>query len=62
MWRTPFVQAHNAKGTRLRLTDDLPSFEDLRGGSGVSCRLIVEKQGFLDIADMNGLLLDFNGA
>lgn len=67
MWQ--FQSINNPQGLALWFSDGLP-LETMRGGKGVSCRLIVAGQGFLDVTDFQngfptGPVMDFvdcNGA
>ncbi|OCH85977.1 hypothetical protein OBBRIDRAFT_270469 [Obba rivulosa] len=61
MWQITTVT--NATSAQLWFSDGSP-INKIRGGEGVSCRLIVESQGFLDITEIDfgaQVLLDFNG-
>ncbi|KAJ6510349.1 hypothetical protein C8R45DRAFT_963802 [Mycena sanguinolenta] len=60
------TQVNNPNDFSLRFTDEQPVLDVERGGSGVSCRLVVVKQGFLDITSIVAPLIslsifDFNG-
>lgn len=48
---------------KLWFSDGMP-IDDVRGGRGVSCRLIVDQKGFLDLTEYpptSGAVLDANG-
>ncbi|KAF7361209.1 hypothetical protein MSAN_01153000 [Mycena sanguinolenta] len=59
------AEVNNPNGFSISFSDGQPVDVE-RGGSGVSCRLIVQTQGFLDITSLSCLdfsvsILDFNG-
>ena len=62
MWK--FSLIHNILGLQLWFSDTEP-LDSIRGGNGVSSRLIVDTQGFIDFTELHlplATILDMNGA
>ncbi|KAF7795299.1 hypothetical protein EIP86_006453 [Pleurotus ostreatoroseus] len=62
MWKLSVV--HNAAGNALWFSDAKP-LDNVRGGDGVSSRLIVDTQGFIDFTELSlppSTILDINSA
>ena len=62
MWRLSLIR--NISGSQLWFSDGEPQ-DSIRGGNGVSSRLIIDTQGFIDFTELqltSAIKLDMNGA
>ena len=62
MWKLTLI--HNISGSQLWFSDAEPQ-DSIRGGNGVSSRLIIDTQGFIDFTELqltSAIKLDMNGA
>jgi hypothetical protein len=62
MWKLSLI--HSSSGSQLWFSDAEP-LDSIRGGNGVSSRLIIDTQGFIDFTELQltpPTILDMNGA